>query len=174
MLVSIDPGLNHCGFAVWSPKRKELVNAGLARNTLAHDKKQPRPEVWAGMASAVVRRIMATPEDLIESYDSASIVIEVPVVRQRGSGKGDPNDLIDIAGVVSACVLQIKASIGGHVVWAPKPEEWKGQLPKAITESRVREKLSETESGRIEKVNPGLIHNVFDSIHLGLVYLKRA
>lgn len=169
MIISIDPGLNHCGFAVWS-SHKNMIFAGLSKNPSI--KTIARPERWCAGAGALVRKVMGLPE-ITDFTQSLAIVIEIPVVRQRGSGKGDPNDLIDVAGVAAACVQAFKNTIGTHVAWAPKPEEWKGQAPKSVTELRVKEKLSDTERKLIEPVNPGVIHNVYDAIHLGLVFLKR-
>lgn len=107
-------------------------------------------------------------------HNPIGIVVEIPKIRQRGSGKGDPNDLIDVAGVAAMCVANLKNSIGAFVAWAPLPEEWKGQLPKEISLSRVQEKLSKAEKDTVEETPPGLMHNVIDAIHLGLVHFKRA
>lgn len=171
MIIAVDPGLNHCGLAAFS-LAGELQKATLVRNPSAKEKKLPRPEVWSSGGSAVVRKISSLAI-FVDHLDPVSLVIEIPVVRQRGSGKGDPNDLIDVAGVAAAFVQAAKNAFGARVVWAPKPEEWKGQLPKAVTEMRVKEKLKPEELARIEDPGPGLLHNVYDAIHLGLVHLKR-
>lgn len=173
MIISIDPGLNHVGCALWGDKGS-LLFASLVRNPDSRDKKKPRPEIWNAAASAVVRRISGLAVIGADLHSSIGIVVEIPVVRQRGSGKGDPNDLIDVAGVAAACVSQLKATIGAYVAWAPRPEEWKGQLPKEVSEARVGEKLTNAELQVIEPPPPGLMHNVIDAIHLGLVHFKRA
>lgn len=172
MLISVDPGLNHCAVALWT-EEGELARALLIRNPSAKDKKLPRPEIWSAGGSAVVRKISSFSY-LVAHLDPIKIAIEIPVVRQRGSGKGDPNDLIDVAGVAASFVQAAKNGLGAVVVWAPKPEEWKGQLPKAVTQERVEAKLSDVEKTRIENPGPGLMHNIYDAIHLGLVHLKRA
>jgi hypothetical protein len=173
VIISIDPGLNNVGVALWG-EQGALVYAGLVRNPTARDKKLPRPEVWSAAASAVVRKIATLAVMTASLHDPIGIVVEIPKVRQRGSGKGDPNDLIDVAGVAAACVASFKVAIGAYTAWAPYPEEWKGQLPKAVSELRVSEKLSELELQAIEAPPPGLMHNVIDAIHLGLVHFKRA
>lgn len=173
MIVSIDPGLNHVAIALWGD-RGGLLHASLVRNPDARDKKKPRPEIWDAAASAVVRKLSTIARFNAELHSSVGIVVEVPKVRQRGSGKGDPNDLIDVAGVAAACVTKIKSTFGAYTAWAPLPEEWKGQLPKEVSEQRVGEKLSTAELQTIETPPPGLMHNVIDAIHLGLVHFRRA
>lgn len=172
MLVSIDPGLNHVAFAAWSDAGT-LLEAGLARNPSARNKALQRPEIWSAAASAVVRRVMAIETAGLDPQGTIAIVVEIPTIRQRGSGKGDPNDLIDVAGVAASCVQCFKSTAGAWCAWAPLPEQWKGQLPKEVSANRALGKLTEAEKLRIEKVNPGLLHNVYDAIHLGLVHFKR-
>lgn len=173
MIISIDPGLNHNAYALWDEKKK-LNYAALVANPLARNKKLTRPEVWSAAASALVKDVSLLALFSADLYVSLGIVIELPKVRQRGSGKGDPNDLIDVAGVASAIVVNFKITMGAHVLWSPYPEEWKGQLPKEISSQRVDEKLSVEEKTKIKMPVAGLMHNVTDSIHLGLVHLKRA
>lgn len=179
MLITVDPGKNHCAFAVWKNAGRdlgELIYAGLARNPLAHKKPGsiPNPEIWSACASELVRRVNKLPESESDLSGSLSIVCEIPVIRQRGSSDADPNDLLDLAGVVGALVTGFKLSRGAVCVWAPKPEEWKGQLPKSVTKTRVDTWLSPVEKARMEKVPVGLQHNILDAIHLGLVYFKRS
>jgi hypothetical protein len=172
MLVSIDPGLNHVAFACWTPEGK-LIAAGLVKNPSARDKTLARPEIWMAAASALVRKVMGYPMIGSDPMETIGVMVEIPEVHQRGSGKGDPNDLIDVAGVAACCVAALKAVGGALCKWAPKPKEWKGQLPKEISSARVLEKLTPDESSRIEPCNPGLLHNIHDAIHMGLVFFKR-
>ena len=172
MIISIDPGLNHVAVALWSD-RGTLLHASLVRNPDTRNKKLPRPERWAIMASAVVRKISSMPTVAYDPHQSLGLVVEIPKVRQRGSGKGDPNDLIDVAGVAAAIVAAFKATAGAFVAWAPLPEEWKGQLPKEVSLARVQEKLTSAEKATVEDPPPGLYHNVIDAIHLGIVHFKR-
>lgn len=172
MLISIDPGLNNVAYALW--REKQLVSAGLVKNPYSRDKKLQRPEIWYAAASALVRKVAGLQVMEVDIHEPLEIIMELPKVRQRGSGKGDPNDLIDVAGVAACVIGQFKTSIGAFVAWSPSPEDWKGQLPKEISAQRVTAALSETETQAIEMTVAGLMHNVMDAIHLGLVYLKRS
>ncbi len=153
-LVTVDPGLNHCGVACWH--EGILIDARLVR---AHyEPGMERGEKWRTMASLVAQ----------QSTIDALLVIEVPQVYTRQHSKGDPNDLIDIAGVVGAITMQATS-----VEWSPLPHDWKGNLPKDITAVRVMNALKPGEHKAIKPCPPSLLHNVYDAIHLGLVYLKR-
>lgn len=153
---SLDPGLNHCGVAVWI--NEELSSAELVR--VKYQVATERAEKWRLMGHAVGKVIPA----------GAHLIVEVPQVYTRQHSKGDPNDLIDIAGVVGSVV---SASFAVEVCWSPVPHDWKGNLPKEVTERRVLNALRPAELAKIKPCPASLKHNVLDAIHLGLVYLQR-
>jgi len=105
-------------------------------------------------------RLSSLPEEL---------VIEIPQVYVRARSKGDPNDLIMLAGLVGAFVYCF-----GNASKLYRPAEWKGQVTKEITEQRARKRLSPDELSRIELPSAkGLHHNVWDAVGLGLHHLGR-
>lgn len=118
-----------------------------------------RAEKWRIMGQLVTRQYA------VDSF----LVCEIPQVYARDRSKGDPNDLIDLAGVVGACTQEALT-----VEWSPVPRDWKGQIPKHVTQARVLDALGAEELAAIDETIPAsLLHNVYDAIHLGLVYLRR-
>jgi len=98
-------------------------------------------------------------------------VSEKPKYRGRGSNV-DPQDMIDLAwdGALAAAYC-------GRVVLAVEPNEWKGQLPKHVVETRVRKRLDETETQTLltglTDVRASWQHNVIEAVGLGLWKLGR-
>lgn len=99
-----------------------------------------------------------------------AVVVELPQVYTRGSSKGDPNDLVDLA--FSAGRLVGNATNLRTV----RPREWKGQLPKNVHHARVRKALSAAELAVLDACNVPVSkrHNVLDAVGLGLWALRRA
>ena len=163
MVVSIDPGLRACGVAIfWDGV---LVRAAYVKNP---EKKARGPEAWKAMAQAVYEWMSDTNKPGWTKRPHV-LVLEVPQVYRAGQQKGDPDDLIQLAGV-DGCVVGL---IGPDVVRAYLPREWKGQVPKEIHNARVMRELTEEEKAAIEPCAPSLLHNVIDGIGIGLYFLKR-
>lgn len=155
ILLAIDPGLRGCGAAVFHDG--VLFEASYVRSPA---KTGNGPKAWRAMAEAV--RIFS--RGLIID----DLVLEVPQVYVRG--KGDPADLIDLAGVDGAIVGRVMpAREHGY-----KPREWKGAVPKDVHHARIRKTLSENELRLLENsAPPSLRHNVLDAIALGKWWLKK-
>lgn len=154
MIVSIDPGLNHCGVAFWNENTKMLLSARLVKNALSRYRNK-----WAAMAYELRAAIK-------EEWDGAPVVeviSELPQIYQGPKQKGDPNDLIDLALVVGRLYPDVLY----------KPREWKGQVPKDAMVKRIESKLTQEEKGRIEKCSASLRHNVLDAVGIGLFHLGR-
>lgn len=152
MSVAIDPGLRGCGVAVFD-HRNELKWATYVANT---ERTSKGPTAWHAMGYEVQKRV--------SEHDQA--YFEVPRI-YPGMPKTDPNDLIDLAGVLGA--------ITGYLVSAPTwcyPADWKGQVPKAMMTKRILKHLGEIEIQRIASVG-ALDHNTIDAIGIGLFNLKR-
>lgn len=161
MIISIDPGKFKVAYAIWDPQSYTLVSAGLVIVSAGHD--LSRVAAWAVVAYWV------DVELGISSGKPVDMIVEIPEI-YRDAKKTDPNDLIDLAGVVGAIASKICV---GSVVWSPLPKEWKGQLPKHVTQSRVDAKLSDLEKSKIKWPAKHLKHNTYDAIHLGLTYLAK-
>jgi hypothetical protein len=162
VLVAIDPGVNGCGVSVWT-NYGALVRAEYVVNADPQPglrKVQEFPK-WLRMAWALGE----TEERLVE------LVIEVPQAYSgRDKQKGDQNDLILLALTVGA--------IAGHF-WPDQlttylPREWKGQLPKDVSERRSREELRESEVSLVKLPKAKSLHNnVWDSVGIGLFHLNK-
>lgn len=164
-IASIDPGKWACGLAVWSLDKGQLVHASWVRNPWKNEPGQERPEIWGDTA----RQVTAMLAHRWQPYGQVNLVLEIPQVYEKASEK-DKNDLIDLAGVQGAIVGGFPQ---GFVEWSPKPAEWKGQLPKEVSEKRVDSKLTAAEKALIDWPAESYRHNVYDAIHLGIVYLER-
>lgn len=154
-LISLDPGLRGSGIAWWSATGS-LRHVAYVRNP---EKTGNGPEAWAGY-------------ERVALYDNRAdyLVSEVPQVYRAGASKGDPDDLLQLAGVVGVFSVLVSADVRIGV----KPREWKGQVPKDVHHARLIKTLSEAD---LEKINtaapPSLRHNVLDAVGIGLWWLKK-
>jgi hypothetical protein len=157
MLLSVDPGVNEAGVAVWEDAR--LTSAWLAQGG-----------GWLETARSIKARLYDSyPLSIIEGLELA---IERPQVYTQNRLKGDPNDLIDLALMAGALVGMVEIEIGGITLYLPR--QWKGQLPKDVTTERSQKKLSKDERAVIELPRSvGKQHNVWDAVGIGLRHLRR-
>lgn len=148
-LVSLDPGLRGCGLAYWN-KHGALLAALYVRNPR---KTSTGPEAWMGYASGH-----------IPDTDPEHFISEVPQVYRAGASKGDPDDLIQLAGVVGVFSALFSATTYTGV----KPREWKGQVPKDVHHARLVKTLTPEELAMVEaSAPPSLRHNVLDAVGIG-------
>lgn len=144
-VVAIDPG-KRTGWAVFD--RGQLVEAGVFP----------------------VRTMLDAPP--IVAVAPAWAVLELPQIYPRG-GKGDPNDLIDLAVLVGdLCGYYRRHGLGVVLV---KPRAWKGTVPKTIHNKRTLAKLTAAERA-ILPVRPRAgdhDHNMLDAVGLGLWQLEK-
>lgn len=93
-----------------------------------------------------------------------AIVVEKPQVYR--AGKGDPNDLINVA-VVTGEWLGIFRDADQVT---PLPRQWKGQVPKLAHNARTLGKLTSAENRNylacVAHINVSARHNVIDAIGL--------
>jgi hypothetical protein len=97
----------------------------------------------------------------------AETVVEIPRIYPTGKGKGDPNDLIQVAYVAG------RISAGASRVVKVYPYQWKGQVDQEILERRILERLTQWELREIPRLPKSTLHNVTDAVGIGLWYLKR-
>lgn len=152
-LLSIDPGLRGCGVAFW--KNSTLEKASYVKNPSPAD----GPAAWTVMAFAV-------SSEFRQAYD-ADVAVEIPRV-YPGVRENDPNDLLQLAGVVGAIVGHIYPLSVRHYY----PADWKGQVPKAVMTSRIVERVTQEEHSRVNSVGR-LDHNTWDAVGIGLFHLGR-
>jgi hypothetical protein len=169
-IAAVDPGKNACGLSIWGGENFSLIYASLVKNPLVKTSGKQRAEKWGDMGRAVLQCMLDITYRNLGEFDKRdfSLVLEIPQVYE-GYQDEDKNDLIDLSGVQGALV----AVSGYEVAWCPTPREWKGQLPKELSEDRVRSRLPQAELDRVEWPVKRLQHNVWDALHLGIVYLER-
>lgn len=150
----VDPGLNGCGCAsflgaelVWARYIKNLPGAGLG------------PSAWATMAREV--------KDYFRGHAFTLIERQRVYPGPRGK-KTDPNDLVDLSGVVGAIAYAAFAAAIPEVLGV-FPAEWKGQVPKEVMNARVLARLAEAEKECLHSKD----HNTLDAVGIGLYYTKR-
>lgn len=151
-MLAIDPGLRGLGVAVFVDQ--ELADA---RYVPSFEHGARGPAAWVAMAKA----FETNPWDVV--------VIEVPQIYQGAKQKGDPDDLLQVTGVVGAICGRVRAD---RLVGV-RPREWKGQLPKEVCRARIEGKLSEVELRRVvPSRHKSLAHNVWDAVGIGLFFLE--
>lgn len=97
----------------------------------------------------------------------ANLVYEKPQIYTARKSKGDPNDLIGLAGVGSAVAGILRA---GSIL-SPTPAEWIGQLPKAVKGSAKDSPRSRRILSRLTPAELTLVpdqHDAIDAVGLGL------
>lgn len=148
-LLAIDTGLHECGTAYFVEGELRFTKP------VKSDKKLKGPAAWLGMAREI---------NTMHSCDV--LVIESQQVYRGALMRGDPNDLIQLAAVKGA-IIQRFAHLEGNI-FAPKPSEWKGQVPKDVHHERILKRLSHEEQKLWPKNK-----NARDAIGLGLWKLGR-
>ena len=164
-LIAVDPGIKGCGLAIFGAG--ELQYCGYERSTSTSQDPVTRCADMAAQVALCVRRRIA-------DLPGGKLILEFPQVYPGGRGRGDPNDLLFLAGVTCA----ISALLPTLSTRSVRPRAWKGQVPKAIHHTRIVQRLSEAEHARMDAwldLVPGnLRHNALDAIGLGLWALNRS
>lgn len=151
-VVTVDPGIAGCGVAYAS--RGVLLKAMYVRNVPGT---LPPAERCERMGREVRDAVQAL------GVRQHRLVLEWPQVRTAGKGRGDPNDLLLLAGVDAAIVTYLSGEVQCVV-----PREWKGTIPPDVLISRVQDRLSEEERARVALPAESLVHNVWDAVGIAL------
>lgn len=165
--LAVDPGLRGCGCAVFSGAdtafRLERAGYVVGPETAGRG-----PEVWRQMGRVVKKWWLGGYGVFDPSVPPWTLVAEVPEV-YPGMPKTDPNDLIDLAGVVGAIAGALDLPTHFYL-----PRQWKGQLPKGVGVLRALAHLSDEERKRVEPAPmKSLDHNVADAVGIGLFHAGR-
>jgi len=179
MILAVDPGLRHCGCAVFSSSTYELRAAALVKNTNLKDR---GPKAHLQMASAVGDWARAN-----SYFSGAHLILEYPriYVDQQRRAANDPNDLLELAGVDGA----IAAWFLPALLTMYFPSDWKGQTPANPTARQVMKRLTPDERLRVNEYKAfeaalakaeakdrdvsHTTHNTLDAVGIGLKYLGR-
>ncbi len=159
-LLALDPGLRVAGVALFEDET--LIRAGIVHNPV---EKERGPVAWNGMADAV--RAWTNSGSVWHAVDT--FVCERPQVYHERFMKGDPDNLIQLAGVCGAVGFMLHATTSQSY----KPFEWKRSLSKTEHHAVVLKLLSKEEKARIEECPQTLRHNAEDAVALGLFAVGR-
>jgi hypothetical protein len=163
-LLSLDPGLRGCGVAVFDTAHKRLMRAGYVVNS---DRKSKGYRAHVLMAREVSNWLASELKMLPPNL--ANVIIELPrIYPSPQQQKGDPNDLIDVAGVGSAFASLCSPGAVQHVY----PQDWKGQVPKKVMNDRVLQALDAGEVGNVRHAG-SKDHNTLDGVGIGLAFFGR-
>lgn len=152
-ILSVDPGVNACGCAVWNSGR--LAWAGLVKNS------------GTGVRT-MIDSVGARLWEKCSTNRCDELAIELPQVYLASRSRGDPNDLIQLALVVGAFEMWFEGRVFKY-----KPHAWKGSVPKPIMVERILKRLGDDEKSEIEKAPKSLWHNTIDACGIGLHHTKR-
>lgn len=158
-VISIDPGLRHCGAAFYVDG--QLAKAHLVKNEEKHAR---GPMTHLRMAEAVSKwlRLVGARTGYY------TLVVEYPRIYPGSTQqKGDLNDIVELGGVVSALVAWL--AVEPENFRALYPSEWKGQTPKDVMNERVLKRLSGEEKTTLMSSD----HNTLDAVGIGLFHLGR-
>ena len=154
MILAIDPGLRHCGMALF--REKLLIDAALVRITA---------DAYGTSEAARLMALQVGRWKQRAAY-SLELVIELPKVYPTGRQQGDQNDLIKLAALAGAIV--------GSCDWQSsrfiEPRTWKGTINADEMTGRIQGRLSDFERTRVdlESSPKSLHHNIWDAVGIGL------
>ena len=169
-LIAIDPGVHSMAIAVfhddgtlldaWNEESKSvfLTNVRISAMQVAR---------WGSPSVRLINRLQSHVR-----LERNRIVGERQVVYPGAKGlKTNPNDLLDLAMCAGAFYGTLCVDMVATLTIV-EPAEWKAQVPKDITRTRIEGLLGSTEKMLIKK--GGEMHNIYDAIGIGLFALGRA
>lgn len=157
MILSIDPGIDGTGIAVWNEDPDW-------RTSLSSVKVWSRPSVEGWVSKCI--ELSDLYYNLHESVQPVRIYCEWPAYHQTGVGqaataKGDIHKLSFLIGMFAREV----ADVGGEFILVPVAE-WKGQLPKQVVQRRIEKAYAGT--GVLEGLKLKKLDHSWDAIGIGM------
>ena len=125
-LVTVDPGLD-CGWSWWTAKGLQdygTIHSGLHKSAS-----------WQARAEAVTENLSEYLLEIRKSQTSPiSFAIETPIIMgQRSQAAGDA-----VRKLAFLCGMFVgRARMMGYTIEHISPQDWKGSLPKHVTEYRI-------------------------------------
>ncbi len=163
MLLAVDPSVRSPGVALF---RRDLLLA-VTRLSCKRVSSISDGQHWLNVARQI--RAWAIMQCTVD--DVTTLVYERPQIYRAAKSKGDPNDLIGLAGVGAA----LSGLLGVNVL-SPSPAEWIGQLPKSTKGSAFASPRAQRIVSRLSPEERALVpdqHDAIDSVGLGLWGLGR-
>ena len=168
-VLTLDPGLRAPGLAYFEAGKFVWATCVQA------DSGERGPRQWNLISRAVRRAMVSAAPGWVQG---GTIVVEKPQVYPKGKGpNANPDDLVELAAALGACVAALDDVVWPGVWVTYLPREWKGQVPKDVHHRRILKKLSSEElellHDCLEDVPESLRHNAIDAVGIGLKYLRR-
>lgn len=150
--LAVDPGIRGCGVSFFLDE--SLHFAVYVKNTYVSGN-------GPAEARAVAQAVAQWPADVL--------VLEYPRIYPGPRQRGDPNDLLPLAGVVCAlAALYPRAQIVRYF-----PRDWKGTVDPDVMIRRVQGRLTPEETARVVLPCQSLQHNTWDAVGIGLKAVGR-
>lgn len=164
-LVTVDPGLRGLGLAVCS--NGVLMRACYVKNPDTVSRGPPAHTELAREAASVLASIIPT------FGVAPALCVEFPQIYGGPQDKEiDPNDLLDVAGVASACTAAfVERGLCAYTSYV-LPREWKGTIKKQQMTARIEKQLTAPEASRIVRAG-SKDHNTLDAVGIALYKLGR-
>lgn len=159
MLLAVDPSVRSPGAAIFC----DSVLVAVARIPCKRASDVSDGQRWLDVATQI--------RAWVGARQITSFIFEKPQIYTAFKSKGDPNDLIGLAGIGAAL-----AGMLGVSVLSPTPAEWIGQLPKSTRGSALDSPRSQRIVSRLSPAELALVpdqHDAIDAVGLGLWALGR-
>lgn len=161
MTVGVDPKLTGSGWAI--ARGREIVAAGVL--TVPSDMKDLEGRMQQQLQELKHQALIHGQGDI------ATVIVEFPRVYPGAQSKGDPNHIVDLAGLACGLGMGLAGCVTRLV--CPHPRTWKGTLPKNIHHERLRAELPRKIITIVNTTVPHKRHDVWDAVGLVHWQLKR-
>lgn len=166
-LLAVDPGIDRCGVALFLDG--VLVRADHVGQPLSSKDAGGTPDVLDRVVS-IAGHLHGWLEDHYEEHGPLDLlIVEWPQIYTPGKSKAPGKDIVLLGAAAASVAVRIFAKERRSV----RPDEWKGQAPKAVIQGRVVARLSDAERKTIAELPDSRLHNTIDAIGLGMWHLDR-
>ncbi len=153
-LLSIDPGLQGTGLAVWER------SGPVPTNVFVIPPERRRGMEWWDRAEAMAGEVM----NIVHDFDVTEIVCEFMEMHQSARAQmmwkaGDFQRTLFFIGTIHGMAIENQVR---KFRYTP-PSEWKGQLPKSVVEHRIRRIVGDKQCTKL-----GIETHAWDAVGIGL------
>lgn len=153
-VISIDPSINACGYAIHEVSTGKLVDYGLISPKHAMRAKDKLNDYLSKS-----RYVMDQVKELLDAYDNIELVTEVPdhwgAQGYEARESGSIYKLTFVCGMICALSKDVMTYL---------PREWKGQRSKDVMRRRLGKFFKDEKIKLdVDEIN----HNVLDAIQIG-------